>query len=85
MRIYVLYKWDETACVSEDINRISACFLEKFKDGEDYPVFEIWRDGEAIYETNGSDVEEAISKEQRDTGVSLLSDVKNMFNEEFEK
>ena len=67
MKIYVLlkqgYDGNETICVSEDINKIRTSICEDFDANEDYPVFEVWRDGENIYQTSGSDVLKAISKE----------------------
>ena len=67
MKIYVLskqgYDGNETICVSEDINKIRTSICEDFDENEDYPVFEIWRNGEMIYQTSGSDVLKAISKE----------------------
>lgn len=64
MKIYVLlrqnYEGSDTVCVSENINKIrtSICECEDF-----YLEFEIWEDGENIYQTSGSDVLKAISKE----------------------
>lgn len=67
MKIYVLlrqtYEGSETICVSEDINKIRKSICEDFDANEDYPVFEIWKNGEMIYQTSGSDVLKAISKE----------------------
>jgi hypothetical protein len=67
MKIYVLskqgYDGNETICVSEDINKIRTSICEDFDANEDYPVFEIWENGEMIYQTSGSDVLKAISKE----------------------
>lgn len=67
MKIYVLlrqnYEGSDTVCVSADINEISTSICEDFDANEDYPVFEIWRNGEMIYQTSGSDVLKAISKE----------------------
>lgn len=67
MKIYVLlkqgYDGNETICVSEDINKIRTSICEDFDANEDYPVFEVWRDGEMIYQTSGDDVLKAISKE----------------------
>ena len=67
MKIYVLlkqkYDGNETICVSEDINKIHTSIYEDFDANEDYPVFEIWKSGEMIYQTSGSDVLKAISKE----------------------
>lgn len=69
VKIYVLlkqeYKTSETVCVSEDINKIRTSICEDFDVNEDYPVFEVWRDGENIYQTSGSDVLKAIAKEMR--------------------
>lgn len=63
MKIYVLlrqnYEGSDTVCVSENINKIrTICECEDF-----YLEFEIWEDGENIYQTSGSDVLKAISKE----------------------
>lgn len=62
MKIYVLlrqkYEGSDTVCVSENINKIRTSICEDF-----YPEFEIWEDGEIIYQTSGSDVLKAISKE----------------------
>ena len=69
VKIYVLLKQEYgnngTVCVSEDINKIRTSICEDFDPNEDYPVFEIWRNGEMIYQTSGSDVLKAISKEMR--------------------
>lgn len=66
MKIYVLlkqnYEGSDTACVSEDINKIRTSICEDFVN-KDYPEFEIWKDGECIYRTSGNDVLKAISKE----------------------
>lgn len=62
MKIYVLlrqnYEGSATVCVSENINKIRTSICEDF-----YPELEIWEDGEMIYQTSGSDVLKAISKE----------------------
>ena len=62
MKIYVLLKQNhegsDTVCVSENINKIRTSICEDF-----YPEFEIWEDGEIIYQISGSDVLKAISKE----------------------
>ena len=62
MKIYVLlkqkYEGSDTVCVSENINKINTSICEDF-----YPEFEIWEDGEMIYQTSGNDVLKAISKE----------------------
>lgn len=62
MKIYVLlrqkYEGSDTVCVSENINKIRTNICEDF-----YPEFEIWEDGEMIYQTSGDDVLKAISKE----------------------
>lgn len=62
MKIYVLikqkYEGSDTVCVSENINKISTSICEDF-----YSEFEIWEDGEMIYQTSGDDVLKAISKE----------------------
>lgn len=67
IKIYVLlkqnYEGNDTVCVSENINKIRTSICEDFDANEDYPVFEIWRNGEMIYQTSGSDVLKAISKE----------------------
>lgn len=67
MKIYALlkqgYDGNETICVSEDINKIRTSICEDFDANKDYPEFEIWEDGEMIYQTSGSDVLKAISKE----------------------
>lgn len=67
MKIYVLlkqeYEGSDTVCVSEDINKIRTSICEDFDANEDYPEFEIWKDGELIYQTSGNDVLKAISKE----------------------
>lgn len=68
MKIYVLskqgYDGNETVCVSEDINNIRTSICEDFDANEDYPVFEIWENGGMIYQTSGSDILKAISKER---------------------
>ena len=65
MKIYVLlrqnYEGSDTVCVSENINEIRTNICEICKDF--YPEFEIWENGEIIYQTSGSDVLQAISKE----------------------
>lgn len=62
MKIYVLlkqkYEGSDTVCGNENINKISTSICEDF-----YPEFEIWEDGEMIYQTSGDDVLKAISKE----------------------
>ena len=62
MKIYVLsrqkYEGSDTVCVSENINKVRKSICEDF-----YPEFEIWEDGEIIYQTSGRDVLKAISKE----------------------
>lgn len=62
MKIYVLlrqkYEGSDTVCVSENINKIRTSICEDF-----YPEFEIWEEGEMIYQTSGNDVLKAISKE----------------------
>lgn len=62
MKIYVLlkqnYEGSDTVCVSENINKIRTSICKDF-----YPEFEIWEDGEIIYQISGSDVLKAISKE----------------------
>ncbi len=67
MKIYVLlkqkYEGSDTVCVSENINKIRTSICEDFDANEDYPEFEIWEDGRIIYQTSGSDVLKAISKE----------------------
>lgn len=66
MKIYVLlrqnYEGSDTVCVSENINKIRTSICESICENF-YPEFEIWEDGEAIYQTSGSDVLKAISKE----------------------
>ena len=65
MKIYVLlkqgYEGSETVCVSEDINKIRTSICEDFN--EDYPEREIWKNGEEILKTSGSDVLKVIAKE----------------------
>lgn len=73
---------NETVCVSEDINKIRTSLCEDFDEEKDYPIFEIWRDGENIYQASGNDVREAISKEMYNASFSLLMEAKNMLNEE---
>lgn len=67
MKIYVLlrqkYEGSDTVCVSEDINKIRTSICKDFDVNEDYPKFEIWENEEMIYQTSGSDVLKAISKE----------------------
>lgn len=67
MKIYVLlrqkYEGSDTVCVSEDINKIRTSICKDFDVNEDYPEFEIWENEEMIYQTSGSDVLKAISKE----------------------
>lgn len=62
MKIYVLlrqkYEGSDTVCVSENINKIRTSICEDF-----CPEFEIWEDGEMIYQTSDDDVLKAISKE----------------------
>lgn len=62
MKIYVLlrqkYEGSDTVCVSENINKIRTSICEGF-----YPEFEIWENGEIIYQTSGRNVVKAISKE----------------------
>lgn len=65
MKIYVLlrqnYEGSDTVCVSENINKIRTSLCEI--DNDFYPEFEIWEDGEMIYQISGNDVLKAISKE----------------------
>lgn len=67
MKIYVLlkqvYDGNETICVSEDINKIRTSICEDFNPNEDYPELEIWKNGEEILKTSGSDVLKVIAKE----------------------
>lgn len=67
MNIYVLlrqgYEGSETVCVSEDINKIRMSICEDLNQNEDYPGLEIWKDGENIYETSGSDVLKKVAEE----------------------
>lgn len=67
MKIYVLlrqdYEGSETVCVSEDINKIRASICEDFDSNENYPELEIWKDGENIYQTSGSDVLKKVAEE----------------------
>lgn len=67
MKIYVLlkqgYEGSETVCVSEDINKIRTSICEDFNANEDYPELEIWKNGEEILKTSGSDVLKVIAKE----------------------
>ncbi|MBC5744647.1 hypothetical protein FMM74_013945 [Lachnospiraceae bacterium MD308] len=67
MKIYVLMKQDydgnNTICVSEDINKIRTSICEDFDQDEDYPVLEVWNDGEMIYGSTGSDVLKMIASE----------------------
>jgi len=67
MKIYVLlkqgYEGSETVCVSEDINKIRTSICEDFNPNEDYPELEIWKNGEEILKTSGSDVLKVIAKE----------------------
>lgn len=69
MKIYVLlkqgYEGSETACVSEDINKIRVSICEDFDPNEDYPELEIWKNGEQIYQTSGSDVLKKIAEEMK--------------------
>lgn len=69
MKIYVLlkqgYEGSETVCVSEDINKISVSICEDFDPNEDYPELEIWKDGEQIYQTSGSDVLKKVAEEMK--------------------
>lgn len=62
MKIYVLlrqkYEGSDTVYVSENINKIRTSICEDF-----YPEFEIWEDGEMIYQTSGDDALRAILKE----------------------
>lgn len=62
MKIYVLlrqaYEGSETVCVSVDINKIRTSICSDF-----YPELEIWENEEMIYQTSGSDVLKAISKD----------------------
>lgn len=70
MKIYVLLKQDyegsETVCVSEDINKIRISICEDFNPDKDYPELEIWKDGEQIYQTSGSDVLKKIASEMKE-------------------
>lgn len=74
MKIYVLskqrYDGNETTCVSEDINKICTSICEDFDANDDYPVFEVWRDGICIYQTSGDNVLKAILKEMYETKIS---------------
>jgi len=67
MKIYVLlrqdYEGSETVCVSEDINKIRISICEDLDPDEDYPELEIWKDGEQIYRTSGSDVLKKVVEE----------------------
>jgi hypothetical protein len=68
MKIYVLlkqgYEGSETVCVSEDIDKIRTSICEDFNPNEDYPELEIWKNGEEILKTSGSDVLKVIAKEK---------------------
>lgn len=67
MKIYVLLKQghegSETVCVSEEINKIRTSICKDFNPNEDYPELEIWKNGEEILKTGGSDVLKVIAKE----------------------
>lgn len=60
MQIYVLlrqdYEGSETVCVSEDINKIHISICQDLDEQRDYMELEIWKNGEQIYRTTGSDV-----------------------------
>lgn len=59
MLIYVLlrqnYDGGDTACVSENINKIFTSICKYFSN-EDYPEFEVWKDGKCVYSVSGNDV-----------------------------
>lgn len=67
MKIYVLLRQDYegswTVCVSEDIKKIRTSICEDLDPQEDYPELEIWKDGEQIYRTTGSDVLKKVAEE----------------------
>lgn len=67
MKIYVLLRQDYdgswTVCVSEDIKKIRTSICEDLDPKEDYPELEIWKDGEQIYRTTGSDVLKKVAEE----------------------
>lgn len=67
MKIYVLlrqdYEGSYTVCVSEDINKIRISICEDLDPNEDYPKLEIWKDGEQVYRTSGSDVLKKVANE----------------------
>lgn len=73
MKIYVLlrqkYEGSDTVCVSENINKISTSICEDF-----YPEFEIWEDGEIIYQASGSDVFKAIKS------TLIITELKKMMD-----
>lgn len=62
MKIYVLlrqkYEGSDTVCVSENINKIRTSLCKICEDS--YLEFEIWENGEIIYQASGSDVFKAI-------------------------
>lgn len=67
MKIYVLssdaYDGSKTVCVSEDINKIRTSICKDLDAKYDYPTLEIWKNGEIICSTSGSDVLKKIAEE----------------------
>ncbi len=66
MKIYVLlvqgYEGNETICVSEDIKKIYES-IEENKGIKDYLELEVWKHGEQIFCTTGSDVLKKVTEE----------------------
>lgn len=76
MKIYVLlkqnYEGSDTVCVSENINKIRTSLCEI--DNDFYPEFEIWENGEIIYQASGNDVFKAIKS------TLIITELKEMMD-----
>lgn len=68
-RIYILEKEDEKidiVCASDNISDIRKSICKDFCPDTDYPVLEIWKDGNKVNRVSGSDVLATIVTEIRE-------------------